>query len=1159
MNQYARTIYDSICMIQMSISENVSSLDPVVKKYQENQESIIDSYRRQMITLDKEYRKKQLNLKRQAEKDFVYWGFLYSRCKHIIDKLSLLAPHYNKYKDNDELFNNFVYPFENIEEPVEEQELIFKRIGELSTELVIKHPLINFFGKKKLHIYQELNCLLDQSNSVSFEMTNRLVQDYYLKAEEWFQACTGLLSELDGKKEKELEQLDLELSSKKEDAKVRLRKELDQRVSSEDLMRIVMEINEQEPNFSLYSPSAHEEPIIKIGFILKKINDLDTFDHLQEIVTNRYADWVSDGLLSLPYALRFSDCCSLLIETDHETEETVHRGVQALVARMLAQLPPTTLHCTFIDPKNAGTIFSPFMRLSSKDEKIVGKQVYTSQAAINHALDEMYMHIDQVIQFKLSSGLGYSNIYQYNHYAKENAESYKLLVILDFPKNFSLDMIEKLLYIAANGPKCGVHTIVAYSDKHVSSYDKGKFKQTIERLADYAVHIRSQESELYLSPTSHGVRFDFASPPPLPQLIKFIDQLGKQVYEANKTGTPFSVIAPDTWFSKSSLHTLTVPIGRAEGNTHKLVFGVNTSHHALIAGKTGSGKTTLLHTLITSACVNYSPDELIFYLLDFKEGVEFMDYANYQIPHMKLLALESEQEFGETILKELVKELERRGTIFKEHSVQNITNYRLKTGEIMPRILLIIDEFQVLFDTQRDRTIARSCGSMMEDLVRRGRSFGIHVILASQSISSAVNSSFEPQTREQMAVRIGLKADEKDARILLGEDNYKGIARLGQETGAAIYNSDAGYAPNVLFKVAYLDKVNQEETLKAIHEHGRSKGYLYDARVFLSQSIESIEEATIPFNAPLESSKKSRTIALWLGKSNRVSPPYSMIELHSKSEDNMIIVGQDEELARKILYSSLCSVLYHFRVNLPHVTERKLIIADFSSAYKETNDAFDNLVGELQGHVDTVYGDSEVIERLDELHREMNDRKNKISRKDTPCFFFIHGVQRINALYDTTVVQVSGKSTAPLPSPAVFSLRKPTAPVDATAIPSDGYMPQPSTNTKFLELVKFGPSYGIYVIGWCDTNHNLADLTGNNPRIKTFGHRVACRLRVEESRAYLGEEYAASLKRNSALYRSPKGDFFKFQPFEFPGVNWRNSFVQKITSHVKQSIEGRLT
>ena len=127
-----------------------------------------------------------------------------------------------------------------------------------------------------------------------------------------------------------------------------------------------------------------------------------------------------------------------------------------------------------------------------------------------------------------------------------------------------------------------------------------------------------------------------------------------------------------------------------------ITFGVGSSHHALVAGATGSGKSTLLHTLIMSAMLHYPPSLLNLYLMDFKSGTEFKIYDSRRLPHIKLLALDAMQEFGESILENLVSEMTRRSEKFKSVGASKLGEYVKLSGEAMPKILVIMDEFQIL-------------------------------------------------------------------------------------------------------------------------------------------------------------------------------------------------------------------------------------------------------------------------------------------------------------------------------------------------------------------------------------------------------------------------------------------------------------------------------
>src|SRR5439155_17764411 len=164
--------------------------------------------------------------------------------------------------------------------------------------------------------------------------------------------------------------------------------------------------------------------------------------------------------------------------------------------------------------------------------------------------------------------------------------------------------------------------------------------------------------------------------------------------------------AKEFW-SRTSRDEIAVPMGRAGATRlQAMKLGRGVQQHVLIAGKTGSGKSTLLHALVTNLAMWYPPDEIEFYLIDFKKGVEFKTYATYSLPHARAIAVESDREFGLSVLQRLDAELTRRGTLFRKLGVQDLPSYRQTVASAqtaappnpnLPRTLLIIDEFQEFF------------------------------------------------------------------------------------------------------------------------------------------------------------------------------------------------------------------------------------------------------------------------------------------------------------------------------------------------------------------------------------------------------------------------------------------------------------------------------
>ena len=70
--------------------------------------------------------------------------------------------------------------------------------------------------------------------------------------------------------------------------------------------------------------------------------------------------------------------------------------------------------------------------------------------------------------------------------------------------------------------------------------------------------------------------------------------------------------------------------------------------------------------------MRYTPEELELYLVDFKQGVEFKTYAAHELPHARVVAIESDREFGLSVLEKLDAELRRRAESFRDAEVQDL-------------------------------------------------------------------------------------------------------------------------------------------------------------------------------------------------------------------------------------------------------------------------------------------------------------------------------------------------------------------------------------------------------------------------------------------------------------------------------------------------------
>ncbi|WP_100448155.1 FtsK/SpoIIIE domain-containing protein [Glycomyces xiaoerkulensis] len=209
------------------------------------------------------------------------------------------------------------------------------------------------------------------------------------------------------------------------------------------------------------------------------------------------------------------------------------------------------------------------------------------------------------------------------------------------------------------------------------------------------------------------------------------------------------------------------------GEPARLTLGDNPPH-ALVGGPSGSGKTNLLYAWIAGLTSTYPPDELALYLLDFKEGVSFARFAAGRrdptwLPHVRLVGVNvnDDREFGLALLRHLKDELRRRAEAAKAHEATKLEELREADPHgHWPRIVAVVDEFQVLLEA-RDAVTDEAVG-LLEDLARRGRGQGIHLVLASQDIAGIEALWGRPSLVAQFTLRIALPK----ARRLLADNNH---------------------------------------------------------------------------------------------------------------------------------------------------------------------------------------------------------------------------------------------------------------------------------------------------------------------------------------------------------------------------------------------------
>ncbi len=225
--------------------------------------------------------------------------------------------------------------------------------------------------------------------------------------------------------------------------------------------------------------------------------------------------------------------------------------------------------------------------------------------------------------------------------------------------------------------------------------------------------------------------------------------------------------------------------------------------HGLVAGTTGSGKSELLQTLIASLAVENRPDEMTFVLVDYKGGAAFKDCN--RLPHTVGMVTDLDGHLTSRALESLGAELRRREHQLAAADAKDIEDYLAARGPDdppMPRLLIVIDEFAALVAELPDFVTG------LVDIARRGRSLGVHLILATQRPAGVVSAEIKSNTNLRIALRVTDATDSTDvieapdAAHIAKSTPGRAYARLGHSSLIPFQSSRVGGRPRGEGRVA---------------------------------------------------------------------------------------------------------------------------------------------------------------------------------------------------------------------------------------------------------------------------------------------------------------------------------------------------------------------
>ncbi|WP_116947117.1 FtsK/SpoIIIE domain-containing protein [Jiangella endophytica] len=469
--------------------------------------------------------------------------------------------------------------------------------------------------------------------------------------------------------------------------------------------------------------------------------------------------------------------------------ESVADLLRSVVYQALSGTGPGQLRIRPVDPevRSALAVFSPL--------KAANDDLLSAPAGSDTEIEELLRGL--VADLRSTVEMFHGRRTTLGRMRRETGQpigTYQLLVVADYPARFTERARSDLVTIMRQGPVNGISTVLHHAPVEVEP-----------RLAELGQVITVDGSSAQAS-WLPGWTTRPRSEPGLPEAVA---TLAERSRGAEAPRIDFLACQPDLpLMSDSSAMRLVATIGRAGHQPVAVTLGdeVDQRHNILVSGAVGQGKSNLLMAIIHSLAMRYPPAELDMHLLDFKEGVTLeplgamSDASPSWLPHARSIGLNSDRSYGAAVLAHLVAEFERRAAIIRGYG-DDITKYRLADpAHAMARILVVVDEFQVLFDSDDD--ITERALADLERLARKGRAYGIHLLLASQTLSGITPLlAKQDGIFAQFPVRLALKNSASESQAVLDQNNteaarlrYRGELLLNLDFGAVEANRRATVA-----------------------------------------------------------------------------------------------------------------------------------------------------------------------------------------------------------------------------------------------------------------------------------------------------------------------------------------------------------------------------
>ena len=649
------------------------------------------------------------------------------------------------------------------------------------------------------------------------------------------------------------------------------------------------------------------------------------------------------GFFRIPLLLNSNESSRFFVNYQQYDKNTICEFVQGVILQRLRCAEAGNIEVYFAEPDKSGQILGPLSARIQENEAI-GIYNINSKDSIKTTLKKIAADIDEI------NGLlgNYQSIYEYNQNCKPHIKE-RCLVLSDVGGVIDKEDWELLKVIWNNSFRCGVTIIIvsAYSINNISSlYPHMNVDVSYLNSKDiYLINCINQKCSI-----KHGQNeFGFIMSKMTNDRKAFVDLYREAANNFQKVDSRFAshFDAAKEYQYRDSTKELALPImlrNYPGGGQFEFVMDSKTKAHTLLTGGTGSGKTTFLYMLISSIIMNYHPDDVELWLVDYGR-VSFKKYVNKRPKHIRFISLEKTETFTYSFLEYVDEYFSNRARLFKNDNVDSLAAYRNLHGKLsMPRIVLIIDEFHVMPQHAKESS---THNKILENILREYRKYGLSCIFSDQTCNTGLTADGAKQIANRLAMRQNNIQDIIDtidvAKSNYAEEKLRQMERTQQgEIWAKAFNGDSESDFDIeYFKAIYANEDEQQQILETSLK--RNDVVNCDPTVYIVDGEERAPISLDGMSAVLTHGETTEP-TFCMGVPTSIEPFFSF-ELEQRYGNNVLVAGRNSKVGNDVLVEMLLSAVLKENV-------RTIVFADPRekrlTEIRNTLDGAFNTIGNLR-------------------------------------------------------------------------------------------------------------------------------------------------------------------------------------------------------------------